>query len=94
MAGRSLEVIHERADADGSASQPVDADPWRHPRDDLSGRRGTRDEARAEVRRLFDGMGPGGGYIMAPTNHVQVDVPPQNLLEVYRYAQEYGVYAG
>jgi len=56
--------------------------------------RGTRDEARAEVRRLFDGMGPGGGYIMAPTNHVQVDVPPQNLLEVYRYAQEYGVYAG
>ena len=55
--------------------------------------RGTGDETRAEVRRLFDGMGPGGGYIMAPTNHVQVDVPPQNLLEAYRYAHEYGRYS-
>ncbi len=50
-------------------------------------------EARAEVRRAFDGMGSGGGYIMAPTNHIQVDVPPQNLAEVYRYADEYGRYA-
>ncbi len=54
--------------------------------------RGTTEEAQAEVRRLFDGLGPGGGYIMAPTNHVQVDVPPRNLLEVYRYAREYAVY--
>lgn len=51
-------------------------------------------EARNEVRRLFDGMGPGGGYIMAPTNHIQADVPPESLIEVYRFAQEYGRYPG
>jgi len=55
--------------------------------------RGSLDDTQAEVRRLFDEMGRGGGYIMAPTNHIQVDVPPQNLAEVYRYAQEYGRYA-
>jgi uroporphyrinogen decarboxylase len=37
-------------------------------------------------------MGPGGGYIMAPTNHIQADVSPDALIEVYRYAQEYGRY--
>ena len=39
-------------------------------------------------------MGPGGGFIMAPTNHVQVDVPPDNIVELYRYAEEYGHYRG
>jgi len=56
--------------------------------------RGSFDDVRTEVRRLFDGMGPGGGFIMAPTNHVQVDVPPDNIVELYRYAQEYGHYRG
>ena len=27
---------------------------------------------------------------MAPTNHIQADVSPDALIEVYRYAQEYG----
>lgn len=54
--------------------------------------RGSLDDARREVRRLFDGMGPGGGYIMAPTNHIQADVPPENLIEVYRFSHEYCVY--
>lgn len=54
--------------------------------------RGSTEEIRAEVRRIFDGMGPGGGFILAPTNHIQTDVPPDNLLELYRYAHEYGRY--
>ena len=54
--------------------------------------RGSLEEVRAEVRRVFDGMGPGGGFIMAPTNHIQVDVPADNILELYRYAHEYGRY--
>jgi len=29
---------------------------------------------------------------MAPTNHIQVDVPADNILELYRYAHEYGRY--
>jgi uroporphyrinogen decarboxylase len=53
---------------------------------------GSSSDARQEVRRIFEGMGPGGGYIMAPTNHIQADVSPDALIEVYRYAQEYGRY--
>ena len=52
--------------------------------------RGSPADARQEVRRLFDGMGAGGGYIMAPTNHIQADVSPDALIEVYRYTRESG----
>ena len=49
---------------------------------------------RAEVRRIVDAMAEGGGYILAPTNHLQPDVPVENIVEVYRYAQEYSCSAG
>ena len=55
--------------------------------------RGSLNDVRAEVRRVFDNMGPGGGYIMAPTNHLQVDVPPDHVVELYRYAHAYGQYS-
>ena len=51
--------------------------------------RGSLEDVRAEVRRLVDSMASGGGYIMAPTNHLQTDVPPVNIVEAYRYAREY-----
>lgn len=53
---------------------------------------GSIPDARQEVRRLFGGMGPGGGYIMAPTNHVQADVPPAHDDRGLRYVQEHGRY--
>ncbi len=54
--------------------------------------RGSIEDVRAEVRRVFDTMARGGGYIMAPTNHLQTDVPPENVIELYRYAHQYGRY--
>lgn len=51
---------------------------------------GSKEDVRAEVRRAIDGLSPGGGYILAPTNHLQQDVPPANLIETYRYAADYG----
>ncbi len=51
-------------------------------------------DVRGEVRRAIDGMSQGGGYILAPTNHLQPDVPPENLIEAYRYARDYGRRAG
>jgi uroporphyrinogen decarboxylase len=55
--------------------------------------RGSIEDVRAEVRRVFDNMGAGGGYVMAPTNHFQIDVPPENVVELYHYAHEYGRYS-
>ena len=38
----------------------------------------------AEVRRYCETLGAGGGYILAPAHRFQPDVPPENILAVYR----------
>ncbi len=51
---------------------------------------GTPDEVRREARRVRDLMMAGGGYIFAPAQGIQDDVPPVNvqaLLEVARETQ-------
>ena len=40
--------------------------------------RGTPDQIRNEVLRLFAELGPGGGYIMSPSDHF-FETPPENL---------------
>ncbi len=40
---------------------------------------GTPDDVRAEVRLRLDTIGRGGGLILAPTHHVQLDTPLENL---------------
>ncbi len=37
----------------------------------------------AEVNRLMDEVGRGGGYILAPSHNVQPDTPLENVLAVY-----------
>ena len=53
---------------------------------------GTRADVRAEVDRCLEVLAPGGGYILAPANHLQEDVPAENVIELYSYAQEAGTY--
>jgi len=45
---------------------------------------GTPDEVTAEARRYCETLGAGGGYILAPAHLFQPDVPPENVLAVYR----------
>jgi uroporphyrinogen decarboxylase len=45
--------------------------------------RGTTDEVRSGVRHLVDTLGQGGGYIMAPSHHLQADTPLDNVLAMY-----------
>jgi uroporphyrinogen decarboxylase len=45
--------------------------------------RGTPDHVRAEVRRMFDIMGKGGGYVLAAVHNIQPDVPPENVLALF-----------
>ncbi len=45
---------------------------------------GSPAEVRAEARRYCETLGRGGGYILAPAHLFQPDVPPENILAVYR----------
>jgi uroporphyrinogen decarboxylase len=46
----------------------------------------------AEARKRIRTLGPGGGYVLAPANHLQPDVPPENVVALFRAAREYGTY--
>ncbi len=53
---------------------------------------GTVDEVVAEARLRISQLAPGGGYILAPANHVQPDVAPENLIALFEAARKYGQY--
>ena len=41
---------------------------------------GTPQQVRDEVRRLMDDLGPGGGFIIAPSHEMPGDIPLENML--------------
>ena len=41
---------------------------------------GTPAEVQAEVRRVIEILGPGGGYMLAPVHSIMTEVPPENIL--------------
>jgi len=41
-------------------------------------------QVEAEARRYCEVLGAAGGYILAPAHYFQPDVPPENILAVYR----------
>jgi uroporphyrinogen decarboxylase len=51
---------------------------------------GTIDDVQREVETRIRAMGEGGGYILAPANHIQKDTPAENIVFLYRYAKEFG----
>lgn len=53
---------------------------------------GSVEAVEAEVKRRIRSLGRGGGYIIAPANHVQHDVSPENIIALYRAAKKYGRY--
>ena len=53
---------------------------------------GTAEEVEEEVQRAIGAMANGGGYILAPANHLQGDCPPENVITLYRCGEKYGRY--
>lgn len=53
---------------------------------------GSLDDVRNEVRTRIKELAKGGGYIISPTNHIQNDTPPENVIELYKFAKEIGKY--
>ncbi len=51
---------------------------------------GTPAEIRAEVRRVIDILGPGGGYMVSSVHTVMDDVPAENVLAMVDAVEEYG----
>ncbi len=54
--------------------------------------RGSREEVIREARRRITQLASGGGYILAPSNHLQADVPPENVIALFEIARQYGKY--
>lgn len=53
---------------------------------------GSAEDVRREIQRRVAQLAKGGGYILAPSNHLQADVPAENVAALYCYAREYGKY--
>ncbi len=53
---------------------------------------GTVENVERALRASLAALGPGGGYIVAPSNYIQPDVPAANVVYLYRLAAELGRY--
>ena len=53
---------------------------------------GTMEDTINEVKHRIKDLAPGGGYIMAPANHIQKDVPAENVIALYKSARKFGKY--
>jgi len=53
---------------------------------------GTPEQVKAEVVRILNALGPGGGLILGPVHNVQPDVPPENLAAMCQAVLDHGRY--
>lgn len=53
---------------------------------------GSKQDVRNDIDRCISDLAPGGGYILAPCNHLQSDILPENVIEMYTYAKIAGIY--
>ena len=53
---------------------------------------GNCEDVIAETKRRIAQLAPGGGYILAPSNHLQADVPAENVVTLFETAHQFGQY--
>ena len=53
---------------------------------------GSQEDVRKEVERRIHQLAPGGGYVLAPANHLQSDVSAANVIALYQAAHYFGGY--
>ena len=53
---------------------------------------GTPEDVILEAKRRIAELGAGGGYILAPANHLQHDVPAENVITLFEAARKFGKY--
>ena len=53
---------------------------------------GSDSDIQQEVLHRLQALAPAGGYILAPSNHLQADISPQNVVALFQTAQQFGNY--
>ena len=53
---------------------------------------GSKDDVIADVKRCISQLAHGGGYILAPSNHLQADIPEENILLLFDEGRRLGKY--
>jgi len=53
---------------------------------------GSRADVIEEARLRISQLAAGGGYVLAPSNHLQADVPAENVVTLFETARELGGY--
>ena len=51
---------------------------------------GSPEDVRNEVKKRINDLAPGGGFVFAAVHNIQPDVPPENIVAMYKAAQEFG----
>lgn len=54
--------------------------------------RGKPEDVEKEVKKRIKDLAPGGGYVLCAVHNIQPDVPPQNIVRMYKAALKYGKY--
>jgi len=49
---------------------------------------GSPDDVRAEIKQLWETLGQGGGWVVCPSHNIQPEVPPENIVTMYRDAPQ------
>ena len=83
--------------------EPLPATDWAAVKEEYQGRlcfmggvdvrqamRGTIQDVEDDVTRCIETFAGGGGYILTPANHLQADVPPENIAAMYSSARGHG----
>jgi uroporphyrinogen decarboxylase len=50
------------------------------------------EDVKREVKERIKTCAPGGGFLIAPTHNIQLDVPLENIVAFYDAVREYGTY--
>jgi uroporphyrinogen decarboxylase len=52
----------------------------------------TPEEIEDEVKRRIEDLAPGGGFVFTPTQIIQPDTPPENIVAMWKALRHYGIY--
>ena len=53
---------------------------------------GSVEDVEEDVQRCLRTFGEGGGYILTAANHIQADVPPENVVALFEAGRRFGRY--